>query len=487
MKLKSLIPFVKKKEKKEHTETSAKDVSKSFRSSSTGASTNGSGTSSSFASSLKPKQNSSKQKPSMHPPKHKGLTLSNQNTALSTLNRKPTTAGNKIRETPPREWIHVGQPTPLPWYRTIHPTFEAAAHPIVDVDSREDLRTSTFTVLSYNVLAPHHTEECTTYSPQAYVKTSYRERLALNEIRSLSPDILCLQEVTGIRWTEFWLPSLRAAGYDYVYKQKLSAARTPPPNNVRVDGCVIAFKKDLFALSAEKLLTLDRPEKDETDPALHESQDVEKRLGLKENLGLILILRHLESAGKVIVANTQLTNDDNFSDVRLIQACLLAENVEKLASLYQPRASSSRNNKLDLPIIICGHFNSIPSSDIYKVYSGSTSLQDLVATSESLRDKNYGRFTDSDFKWNAARRLNLNSAYSSSTITGDQTIPFTVFTPNKRNIFDYIWYSTPTLGLESVLGPVDPENTNVPGFPNELYSSTHITIMAKFTLASWRY
>lgn len=486
MKLKSLIPFVKEKKKKK-TESPAEPASKhtpkpdsGTTSSSTPIASGGVPSDSSIpptpSASSKPwRTRTIKHNNPTHPPKHKGQELSNQNSVLASANGHVSPSSSKAH-LPIREWITVGHPLPPPLPCLVYPTHNASA-PTKDDDP--DLRASTFTVMSYNVLSPNREHE---FAYCGVLKTGARERMALAEIRLLSPDIVCLQEVTGARYVETWMPSLRASGYESIYKQKSSEAKLHPPANTRVEGCAIFYKKDHFTLLDERRINYDSPEPDDTDPHLHSSKDTHTRLATKDDIGIIAVLRHFESFERVIVANTQLTHDPKLQDVKIIQGCLLAEAVENIAKEYQNYASTSRDNKLATPIIICGDFNTIPSSSLYQVYSGDTTLDTLLKKRTSyLHDRSYGRFTDHDFKWNSTRRLDLQSAYTSSN-TGDQRIPFTLFTPQSRQVSDYIWYSKPTLAVDSVLGPVAHEYLTVAGFPSEHFPSSHISIMVRFKL-----
>lgn len=451
MKLKSLVPFLRLKKK-----TSNPTVANGSQASSTST--------------------------PQHPPKHKGQQFSS-NIASSSSSKQNDKPQDIPRE---RAWIYVGEPLP-PRLPGVAPTSAAASSTVSSandssIDQAREVYT-TFTVMSYNVLCQSYTAKYT-YTPPISLALQFREQLALREIRQLNPSILCLQEVSGFSYFNVWLPAMRMAGYEGIFKQKGSAKDVPPSHVGNIDGCATFWRRDQFGLLEEWAFEYGLlVSENHTDPELLKSKDSERLTG-KDQVGLIVVLRHLESSERVIVANTHIFWNPKYSDVKTIQACLLVEEVERTARRYQNPTSTSRNNQLATPLIICGDFNSTPSSDVYRVYSGESTLADIISNPESsgLHGRDYGRFTDPIYKWNIARYLSLKSAYS--TPFGDgQRIPFTNYTPDFTAVIDYLWYSTATLSVEAVLEEVDPAHVkSVLGFPSEFCPSDHISIMAKFKL-----
>lgn len=509
MKIKSLIPFLKKDKPRAAAGRPAVNGTAG-----TPTPTPNSGSSKSSSHS---KSTTAKHAPK-HPPKHKGQQFSNQ--GLNVNAPRPDNASIDHPTVPDRPWIHIGQPLPPPMPCLVYPTSAAAGPPTPPSrtsssggssgNTGENLPTrnrfAVFSVMSYNVLSQQFTSKIKHCPPQV-LKQHYREQLAVGEIRRLSPDVVCLQEVTGASYDETWLPALQASGYDGIFKQKSIAAKMSPPHGDLVDGCAIFYKHDQLELLDDAALeydtmatvfnpsTANREENgddadddgyvNDTDQEFLTSPDTRKRVSTRENVGLIAIFRHLDTYERLILANTHLYWNPKYADVKTIQACLLAEAVEHLARRYQSSTSSSRNNHIATPIIICGDFNSPPGpgSSLYSVYSGAATLADLAKHEASdMHGRQYGRFTDPDVKWNCAKQLALRSAYE-APITGAQLIPFTTYSPDYRGITDYIWYSTPTLAVEDVLGPVHSEYLNgVPGFPSKHYPSDHISIMVRFKL-----
>ncbi len=90
----------------------------------------------------------------------------------------------------------------------------------------------------------------------------------------------------------------------------------------------------------------------------------------------------------------------------------------------------------------------------------------------------YGNFS----KQGISHPFSLRDSYVPLQKTADE-LPFTNYTPGFADVIDYIWYSTNTLEVVSLLGPPDPEHLKrVPAFPNYHFPADHIQIMAEFVI-----
>jgi CCR4-NOT transcription complex subunit 6 len=88
----------------------------------------------------------------------------------------------------------------------------------------------------------------------------------------------------------------------------------------------------------------------------------------------------------------------------------------------------------------------------------------------------YGNFTRDGIE----HPFSLRSAYSHLNGLPDD-VPWTNYTPGFVGVIDHIWYSTNTLEVTSLLGPVDQEYMKrVPGFPNYHFPSDHLALLAEF-------
>ena len=89
-----------------------------------------------------------------------------------------------------------------------------------------------------------------------------------------------------------------------------------------------------------------------------------------------------------------------------------------------------------------------------------------------LGTQKYGDFTRNGMN----HPFSLKSAYSN---IGEW--PFTNYTPDFREVIDYVWYSTNALQVTALLGEIDPEYMRrVPGFPNWHFPSDHLALWAEF-------
>lgn len=109
-------------------------------------------------------------------------------------------------------------------------------------NSSSSAASSSFTLMSYNILAQHHIDS----QPSLYHKHqpdalcwSHRFEALKREIDEISPDILCLQEVQQSHLTQI-ADHFDALGYDTgLFKKR---------TGLQVDGCAIFFKRNLFDL-----------------------------------------------------------------------------------------------------------------------------------------------------------------------------------------------------------------------------------------------
>lgn len=110
-----------------------------------------------------------------------------------------------------------------------------------------------------------------------------------------------------------------------------------------------------------------------------------------------------------MIVNTHIHWDPAFCDVKAMQVQMLLERVDELKRAYRClffthlclTLWSSRGAAL--PTIVCGDFNSIPSSAAYELlYAGS-----VAGSHEDFLNHDYGQYT----KQGLSHKLDLRSAY----------------------------------------------------------------------------
>jgi len=222
-------------------------------------------------------------------------------------------------------------------------------------------------VCSYNILAEIYSNQGVyPYCPRWALSWSYRSRNLIREIRNFNADIFCLQEVQADRFNQFFYSEMRSLGYEGLYKKK---TRLPMGADGKVDGCAIFFRRSRLQLLEKYVIEFNeaaqrlarsgmiiakksgrRPSQPEVDEALD-------RLS-KDNVAQVVVFETMdESRQRFCVCNTHIHWDPNFLDVKLWQTHILIKELEKF------------NVRQNLPIILCGDFNSKPESSVYEFLS----------------------------------------------------------------------------------------------------------------------
>ncbi|KAG6874504.1 hypothetical protein C0995_010414 [Termitomyces sp. Mi166 len=402
-------------------------------------------------------------------------------------------------------------PAPPPervWKNLLSPAEEEA----MQLDSH----TETISVLSYNILCEKYaTERLYGYTPAWALTWDYRKELVLEEIKSHDSDFLCLQEVDGAAYEDYFLPRLKARDYDGFHWPKSRYKTKKDTERRQVDGCATFYKSSKYTLVEKQLIefsavAMQRPDFEKTD-------DMFNRVLVKDNIAVVCLMEDKQTHTRFIVANAHLDWDPMFSDVKLVQAALLLDEVDKIATNFAkypppppPSAQPTNSDEADpgggggsgggtvdsdassaaststsktlsrpaphytdgtkIPMIVCGDFNSIPESGLYEFISTGQ----LSATHPDFLEHKYGKYTTEGLR----HRLGLKSVYAGP---GAGEPPLTNYTPTFQGSIDYIWYSTANLAVNGALGEVDKGYLEkVVGFPNAHFPSDHVCITASF-------
>ena len=109
---------------------------------------------------------------------------------------------------------------------------------------------SPFRVVCYNMLADiYANRQIYPYCPAWALAWNYRRNNILRELTSYEADLMCLQEVQGDHFENFFQPRLNALGFEGVFKPKTRDALGDNPN--AIDGCAIFFRRDRFSLTEQ--------------------------------------------------------------------------------------------------------------------------------------------------------------------------------------------------------------------------------------------
>lgn len=323
-----------------------------------------------------------------------------------------------------------------------------------------------FSVLTYNTLCDRMaTPQAFPYTPSWALSWDYRAQL-LKEVQSAcQTDIVCLQEVNTDALEEHWVPLLSTKGYECLFYPKTRARTMSSPKEARmVDGCVLFYKSSRFRLIEKHSIEYNSRALARDD--LKKSEDIFNRIMVRDNVGLVAAFELVEAPGNLlVVATTHLHWDPACRDVKLVQTAILLEESERFAQkfVHNPQFPRARDLK-SIPIIVCGDFNSTVDSGVFQLCNYGS----VAAQHDDLDGFSYGSFT----KDGILHRLPLKTAYPEGA-----ELPFTNYTPDFKEAIDYIFYSTPTLQVTSVLGPVDDSYAKrYVGFPNAHSPSDHIPI-----------
>ncbi|PHH63158.1 hypothetical protein CDD81_6209 [Ophiocordyceps australis] len=357
-------------------------------------------------------------------------------------------------------------------------------------------------VFSWNVLCDKYATAATYgYTPTGALNWDYRKECILQELRLRDADFLALQEVSTDAFKDDLCPELAQMDYKGVHWPKSRAKTMSEKDAQSVDGCAVFYKQSKFILLDKQLIefatiAINRPD-------MKNQHDVFNRVMPKDNIAIICFFESRLTGARFILVNVHLTWDSALADVKVIQTGILMENVTKLAERYarwppvkdkklnpisiaddgdeppppppaEPAPSQEYRSNTEIPLLVCGDFNSTEDSSVYELMSMGRVPPDHL----ELTNYHYGSFTRDGIE----HPFSLRDAYAHLKGTTDE-LPFTNYTPGFADVIDYIWYSTNTLEVVDLLGPPDSEYLKrMPAFPNWHFPADHIQIMAEFVV-----
>lgn len=330
-----------------------------------------------------------------------------------------------------------------------------------------------FKVMNWNILADLYcTERMYPYAEKWTLSWSWRKHLILKELKSMAADIITLQEVQKDAYDDWFKPQLAECGYDGVFQNK---KREPIFHRGKyiAEGCATFFKTTRFkrvdkhVIDFDKLLAQDMHGCLDADACLQRFS--------KGNIAVAVILEDLHikatqssqaqssSGGHLMaVVNTHILADPGFTDVKLWQANTLLRSVEQTAR--------------EMPLLLCGDFNSMPDSAVYELLrSGSVQgdHNDLKADPCGLLSRQ-----------NLGHQMRIGTAYE--TCNGCEA-DYTNYTEEFKGTLDYIWYSSESLAVLAI-SQVDDESqlTQETALPSSTRPSDHVSLVATFKYRDFR-
>ena len=354
-------------------------------------------------------------------------------------------------------------------------------------------------VFSWNILCDKYaTAQTYGYTPSGALNWEYRKDLIFEELRVRDADFLTLQEVSTDAFKEDFSPVLAQMDYKGVQWPKSRAKTMSEKDAQTVDGCAVFYKQSKFILLDKQLLefatiAINRPD-------MKNQHDVFNRVMPKDNIAVICFFESRVTGARIILINVHLTWESELADVKAIQTGILMEHVTKLAEKYarwpplkekkmiivpsedgeqlpaaaEPGPSQEYRTNTEIPLLVCGDFNSMENSSVYELMS----MGRVAGDHKELANYRYGSFTRDGIE----HPFSLRDAYAHTKHTADE-MPYTNYTPGFTDVIDYIWYSTNTLEVVEILGPPDPAYLKViPAFPNWHFPADHLQIMSEFVI-----
>ncbi|CAN8009742.1 unnamed protein product [Ixodes pacificus] len=205
-----------------------------------------------------------------------------------------------------------------------------------------------FTLMSYNLLAQTLLEDnlyLYQHCPEQLLDWPLRRDNLLAELRQADADIMCLQELQEDHYEQVFEPEFKRLGYGCLYKRRTGNKR---------DGCGVFFRQSLFELDRHELVEFARTGVTVLD---------------RDNVAIVALLKPRAADGRfspdfrLCVSTTHLLFNPRRGDVKLAQLCLLLAEIDRLAARGGAGADGAPHY---FPVVLCGDMNSRPHSPLYR-------------------------------------------------------------------------------------------------------------------------
>ncbi len=326
-----------------------------------------------------------------------------------------------------------------------------------------------FRLVSYNLLAEiYATQQVYPQCDFWALNWTYRRTNLIRELTESQGDIFCLQEVQADAFHDFFQPLLSKNGYKGNYKSK---TRESMGMVGKVDGCAIFWRETKFHLVESYAIEFNdcvHRVAETMGRSTADDQQYRHRL-CKDNIAQVTVLEAVKlpraiSCSCICIVNTHLYSNPECPDVKLWQTQALLQEVEHFAA---PRG---------LPLVICGDFNSEPTSAVYELLETSG----VDPNHPDLSNDPYSVLPDAS---ELVHGLQLQSTYA--YVLGAEP-PYTNYTDMFKGTLDYIWCTAPMLRPLAVTNVPTEEEIQRSGksMPNVQASSDHILLSVDFLLST---
>ena len=368
---------------------------------------------------------------------------------------------------------------------------------MIPIDESDAPEADNFRVLSWNILCDRAaTQAAYGYTSARHLSWEHRKGVIMDEIQTRAADIVCLQEVDIENYNEYFRPNLAADDYKGVFWPKSRAQTMAERESRAVDGCAIFYKNSKYILLDKQVIIFSREAINRPD--MKGEHDIYNRVMPRDHIAVVCFFENRRTGSRLIVVNLHLAWEPWFADVKIIQVAILMEKLAKLAETYARwpactdkdvfkyaqedspdglngvEVTNAPSMKYDdatqIPMLVCGDFNSTRDSGVYELMSQGS----LASSHSELGTQKYGDFTRNGM----SHPFSLKSSYNAIN-----EMPFTNWTPDFREVIDYMWFNTNAIQVTSLLGEIDPDYMRrVPGFPNFHFPSDHVALLAEFAI-----
>ncbi|EDV26310.1 uncharacterized protein TRIADDRAFT_21945 [Trichoplax adhaerens] len=319
--------------------------------------------------------------------------------------------------------------------------------------TNKEIRTVSYNILGESYVGSKYAKRIYRNCPDYALDINYRQQLLMRELTSYNADLICLQEVSHETFNNRLKYGLQFQGFQGLWKSRVF------DNN---DGLAIFYKTSKFDLISQHDLDLNASiQKDSYQEALLNlirpyDQLVHEVLS-RSNVLQVALLRRKECNDQLIcLANTHLYFRPLAEIIRLIQIQAITNHLSLISKSIS-----------DLPVILCGDFNSAPSSDTYQF------LTNGYCKSQSTADESYLLKDAASFEF--SHNLTFDAL--------SQTLHCTHHTTNFSGTIDYIFGKRGYFNVKNAIPLLEVTNINANhGLPTTEFPSDHLAVICDISM-----
>ncbi|XP_053147144.1 2',5'-phosphodiesterase 12 [Hemicordylus capensis] len=308
--------------------------------------------------------------------------------------------------------------------------------------------------VTYNILADIYaqTELSRTvlypYSAPYSLELDYRQNLLKKELAGYSADIICLQEVDKVVFTDSLGPALDAFGLEGLFKLK----------EKQREGLATFYRRDKFSLLSQHDIALNQalledPLNKELRDKLAPYPQVQEKVHQRSSVLQVSVLHSTsDPSRKICIANTHLYWHPKGGNIRLIQAAVALSHIRHVTHDMYPA----------IPVIFCGDFNSTPSAGMYSFVNSGSIAED---------HEDWG--SNGEEQWCS---MSLTHPFKLKSACGEPA--YTNYVGGFHGCLDYIFIDANALEVEQVIPlPSHEEVTTHQALPSVSHPSDHIALI----------